>query len=325
MFNDTNCQVSVSRRTFFIGILIAQISVFAASIAGILIEILDDDALPMVLTAGCYFILAVIYGVQLISYKGFQLEVAWWKYLIYAAVDTAAAYFSILALKFTTLTSWSLIQPASLILAIPLTAGLLSARYSWKHLASASLTVAGAIVLILSDASSKDEEDRSSTDLITGDLLAFLSACLIALSWVVAEIITKSTVPNCELMAMLSLFGFCWSIAAAAVLGEISSTMFPDWKASTYSIGVCVCHAIYYGAAIIALELSGTAAFQVSMLCMNAWSILGRITVLGGFNPNPLFFTFALLAVVLGVVFYALSGDPYAQSQKQDTLLETDS
>eukprot|EP00210_Caulerpa_lentillifera_P007974 g7613.t1 len=326
MFNETNIQQPVRRSGFLTGILIAQISIFIAAIGGMLVEILDDDALPMVLTAGRYFILAVIYGVQFIGRKGLRLEVSWWKYFIYAAQDTAACYSCILALKYTTLTSWALIQPASLIVAIPLTAGLLTARYSWKHLASASLTVVGAIALILSDASSKDEEeeDHSSSDLITGDLLAFLSACLIALSWVIAEIITKSTVPKCELIAMLSLFGFCWSTAAAIVLGEISPTMFPDWKALTYSIGVCACHALYYIVAIIALELSGTSALQVSMLCINAWSILGRITVLGGFHPNVLLFSVALLAVVFGVVFYALSGDPYVYCQLQAGLLETD-
>lgn len=278
----------------------------------------------MVLTAGSYLLLAVIHGVRLILKQGFYLEVPWWKYVIFAAVDTAAAYTCLLSLKYTTVTSWALIQPASLIVAIPLTAGLLGAKYSWKHLASGALACSGAVVMILSDASSDDEDDHSETELVTGDLLAFLSACLISLSCVVGEIITKSTVPQCEILAMLAFFGFWISLLAAIVIGEFSTDMFPNWEALVKSIALCVSHLFYYTAAFIVFELSGTAAFQVSMLGVNAWSILSRITVLGGFHPNPVLFPLALITVILGVVFYALSGDPYAHHKKQDLLLETE-
>lgn len=279
----------------------------------------------MVLTAGRYFLVAVIYGVRLISKHGFHLEVPYWKYLVYASVDTAACYVSILSLKFTTLTSWALIQPAALVVAIPLTAGMLGAKYSWRHLASGTLACLGAVVMTLSDASSDDEDDHSKTALVTGDLLAFWGACLVSLSCVIGELLTRSTVPRCEIITMVASFGFLISLIAAVLIGEVSTNMFPDCQVLLESIAICVSHTIYYIAKFVAFELSGTAAFQISMLGVNTWSILGRITVVGGFHPNPLLFPFALITVISGVVFYALSGDPYAHHKKQQSLLDTES
>eukprot|EP00210_Caulerpa_lentillifera_P005362 g5124.t1 len=318
-----------TRCGFVLGIIVAQFSAFSAALGGVLTEKLGDDSLPMFLTSGCYFLLAVIHGLLLIHHrKGFYLEVVWWKYLIVAIVDTAASYFTLWSLQFTTVTSWALIQPSALLLGIPLSAVILKAHFTWKHIASALLAVTGVVLLVLSDASSHDDDDddkkHSANELVLGDFIAFLGALLYGASSTAGEIVAKASNSKNEVLSMLGVFGFVLSLAISAALGELSPGMIPNTAAAVYSVLTFVAHYFYYASSIVVLELSGTAAFEVSLLGMNVWSVLGKITVLGGFHPNIVFFPIAMVTVISGVVFFTISGDPYKDLEKEEALLESE-
>jgi len=289
-------------------------------------EKLGDDGEPIIISAGCYFLLAVVHEVLMLVQKGFNLTIPWWKYLAFAAVDCGGSYFTLLSLKFTTVTSWALIQPSALLLSVPLTAVVLHVKFTWKHIASAAMAVIGVVILVLSDASTDDDEDgHSSRDLVMGDFIAVLGAFLYCLSSIIEEIIAKKTDAKNEILTLLGVYGFAITAIVSAVLGKLSSEMFPDIDAMIYTGVASIAQYFYYASSLVVFALSGTAALEVCLLGINAWSVLGKITILSDFDPNPVFFPVALVTVILGVVLFTISGDPYEQHKKQNALLGNES
>ena len=292
---------------------------------GTCMELLGDDSLPMFMATCTYLLLLCIPGFWLVKHRGFRLSSPWWKYALLALLDVAAAYFTLLSLRYTTVTSWALMQPASLIAVVPLSVFLLDASYTWRHLGSGLLAVSGLVLLLLSDVQSEDDEVKHSAAVrISGDLCALLGTSLYGTNGVLVEKVIKGNVPQYEVLSMMGGFGFVYGILAALSFGEISGHMFPSRTVPAYMAVAVAASFGFYLLGIVVLQHSGAAVLQISLLSTNFWSVVGKIFILGGFHTNVIGFFFALFLVVSGVTLFTLSGDPYAKHAIRYTALESE-
>jgi len=293
---------------------------------GTMIEKMGDAASPLFLASILYLNLAIINGIYLVKKQGLKLGLPFWKYLILAFFDVGGAYFTLSALKYTSVTSWALIQPSGLLLSVPLSIYLLKASYNWGHLLSSVLAIIGVVILVIFDAS-HDDEDHSNTSSVLGDGLALLGTSFYSLCSILVEVITKSEIPQFEILTMLGTNGFLLTSFLILVTGEISSVVnFPSWSFGLYTAIVTIANFGYYMLAPVVFRLSGTAVMQVSLLGTNGWSVLGEILILDGFHMDPIVFAFALFCVISGVTLFTLSGDPYRKldNHRQYIPLETE-
>ena len=272
-----------------------------------------------------YLLLVCLPGSWMIRHRGFRLSAPWWKYALLALLDVAAAYFTLLALRYTTVTSWALMQPASLITVVPLSIFLLDASYTWKHLSSGLLAIAGLILLLLSDVHSDDDDAKHPAAIkLSGDLCALLGTSLYGANGVLVESVIKGNVPQYEVLSMMGGFGFLYGLVAAISFGEISGHMFPTRAIPAYMAVTVTANFAFYLLGIVVLQHAGAAVLQISLLSTNFWSVIGKIFILGGFHTNVVGFFFALLLVISGVTLFTLSGDPYTKHAIPYTALESE-
>lgn len=288
-------------------------------------ELLGDHSLPMFMATCTYGLLVIVYGSRTVQTQGFKLTIKWWKYALLGLIDATAAYFTILALRYTSVTSWALLQPASFIVIVPISILLLKASYSWKHLLSGLLAVSGLVLLLLSDVRGDASNDnRSRHVVLMGDLCAFLGTSLYGTNSVLVETVIKGHVPQYEVLAMLGVFGCIYGSLACLTLGEISAQMFPKTTVPIYTFTAIVFNFGFYALGVIVLKNAGAATLEISLLATNLWSVLGKLFIVGGFHTHVLGFIFAFAMIVTGVALFTFSGDPYKHNALSYTVLETE-
>lgn len=277
-------------------------------------ELLGEDSRPMFISVCCYVLLVVVYGSILVYFQGLQIHVKWWKFVPIGMIDSAAAYFTLLSLRFTSVTSWSLLQPLSFVVIIPLSILLLHARYSWKHFLSAIVAIAGVIVLLLSDFQGAEEsETHSAKNIIRGDLLAILGTTLYGTNTVLVEAFLKDETPQYEVLSLLGIFGGLFGSIVTILIGEISSHLFPNTSSAIFTFLIALANFGFYAIGSVVLKYSGAAVLEISLLSSNLWSLMAKLLIIGGFHTHIVGFIFAFGMILAGVSGFVLSGNPYPE------------
>ena len=106
---------------------------------------------PTLQSALNYLLLAVVFSALHVRRRGWTLAGRWWAYAGLAALDVEANLLLVSAFRFTSLSSATLLDCASIPAAVALSAVLLGARYRRPHLAGAALCVLGLAFLVLAD------------------------------------------------------------------------------------------------------------------------------------------------------------------------------
>ena len=142
------------------------------------------------------------------------------QYALLAAVDVHANILVVKAFRYTSLTSVSLLDSASVPAAMALSQWLLRCRYRRRHLAGCAVVVAGYLLLVASDALCREAtapagflggDDNaggggSAAARLFGDALTVSAACLYATSNVLQERLLVDA-PTVEVLAMFGLLG----------------------------------------------------------------------------------------------------------------------
>lgn len=261
--------------------------------------------------------------VFLFKHRGIMSRKGW----IYGAllvVDASGAFFILYSLRLTSVTSWTLISPISMVAVIPFSILLYGASYSWKHYSAVVLAITGLATLVFSDAKGDGSTSHSVHSVLLGDFFAVLGYFLYACSSTISEFVLRSGTPQSEVNSIVGLSGLVGGLLLATCLREIKKGVFDDPIVTVYIFGVGFANFLCYIFSVETLRTAGVVVQEVSLLGSNAWSSLAKIFILGGFHPNPIIFSLAVLLMVTGVVTFALSGDPYKKKRFHESLVEAD-
>jgi drug/metabolite transporter (DMT)-like permease len=121
------------------------------------------------------------------------LQTPAWRYFLMSIMDVYANYFTVLAFKFTTITSVTVFDALAIPSAMILSRCFLSRRYTWIHLLGVASCMTGIIFNVLQDY--KDDTDTGNDDAIAqayphkirGDLLSITGGILFGANNVLGE------------------------------------------------------------------------------------------------------------------------------------------
>ncbi len=236
------------------------------------------------------------------------------KYAACAFVDVQANYCVTLAFRYTSMTSVSLLDSATIPFAMLLSTLLLKARYGRAHAGGAAVAFVGVVILVFGDLrSTEDGETGGMGNRTLGDFLAILAAALYATSNVLVEAFLHDA-DKVEILAHLGVMGFLFSGVQGAILEGLR---FSQLRAlGTQGVGYFFLYAAslftLYTFAMDVLSACGASAFNVSMLASDVWSVILRLFFFEGFASvgAVVAFVFAFVLVACGICIFAYAGDP---------------
>jgi solute carrier family 35 protein F1/2 len=257
---------------------------------------------------------------EIFPFLGLVLHRPAWQYLIFAFLDVQANYCTVLAFRYTTLTSVTLFDALAIPSSMIISKCVFTRHYTWMHLMGVVICMSGVVFNVLQDY----ESDQTSVSQeyphkLRGDLLAITGGVLYGLNDVITEASVRRMSDTVEYLGMLGFFASLISIAQALALERQDILEFfgrnPD-ESSTCSLWmgwamlftfVAVSVLSYMGASRFLL-LSEAAFFNLSLLTGDMWSVLFSV-VAERIVPPPLFFV-ALVLVLSGVVLYEMAPSP---------------
>nr|KAF6467816.1 solute carrier family 35 member F2 [Rousettus aegyptiacus] len=165
---------------------------------------------PMLQSFINYCLLFLIYTVMLAFQSGsdnllYILKRKWWKYILLGLADVEANYLIVRAYQYTTLTSVQLLDCFGIPVLMALSWFILYARYRVVHFIAVAVSLLGVGTMVGADILAERKND-SGSDVLIGDVLVLIGACLYAVSNVCEEYIVKK-LSRQEFLGMVGLFG----------------------------------------------------------------------------------------------------------------------
>jgi solute carrier family 35, member F1/2 len=272
----------------------------------------------------------------------------WW-YLLLAIFDVEANTVTLLAFRYTTLTSVTLFDALAIPSAMIVSKCWLHRQYKPMHCLAVVICMAGVVVNVMQDyesdlaAGSNNnhvEEDGAAKEQyphkVWGDLCAITGGLLYGLNDVLTEITVRHNKGTTEYLGMMGLFAFLISLVQAFLLerddimeffgrseegDETSMTQHSatcslrmGWILLLTFVGVTL---LSYISASRFLMISEAAFFNLSLLTGDLWSLFFSV-VAEDITPSPLFFV-ALVLVLSGVVLYEMAPSPALPMSRSDS------
>lgn len=244
------------------------------------------------------------------------------KYALCALVDVEANYCVTLAFKYTSMTSVSLLDSATIPFAMVLSKALLGSVYARGHVVGALVAFAGLTILVLGDATpvNGNNENVRGKNPALGDFLAIVAAALYATSNVLVEAFLRDA-DRVEILAHLGAFGVVMSGVQSAILEGMTFSQLSALGAKGFSFFALYAGSLFtmYTFAMDVLENCGASAFNVSMLTSDIWSVVLRLLFFNGFATVGAFvaFAFSFCFVGIGICVFAYAGNPKPSDEGQ--------
>jgi len=278
-----------------------------------------------------YFLLAIIYG-SLRLLRGTALKSLtrpWWQYAFLAFLDVEANFLVVLAFRYSSVTSITLLDCWSIPVALALTRILSLAAYKKGHYGGAALCIVGLAMLVATDrqfdggnsdgsrGSGGGNEEQSSGNKLSfwGDILVILGASLYAGCNVLQEHLLGDVEPS-ELLCMLGCFGLLLSICQSVLTGEVQTLLHysAPWPKLEIIIGPWIAYGFsmfaFYSLVPFELQWGGAAILNLSLLSSDLWSALARLIFFGGFSAwSAVSFLVAFVFVAAGIALYSYAGE----------------
>eukprot|EP01028_Stygiella_incarcerata_P006571 TRINITY_DN267_c5_g1_i1.p1 TRINITY_DN267_c5_g1~~TRINITY_DN267_c5_g1_i1.p1 ORF type:complete len:358 (-),score=71.82 TRINITY_DN267_c5_g1_i1:106-1179(-) len=279
---------------------------------------------------GVYISLAVTYG-PLLLYRFVKNE--WnpptvamhhrWvlKYFFIAWADVEANFLVVLAFQYTSIVSVMLLDCFSIPCVMFLSRVFLGRRFSWKHVLASTWSVAGLLLLVLSDTQSSGGGSGHRRDPLIGDLLCIAGAICYAISNVAQEGVVKRY-DRCEYLTMMGIFGSFISAVQAVVLewttirsyaGVSSESMTEFWLPL---FGFLAAMYLMYSLAPMLIQRTSAAFLNLSLLTSDAWALVAAL-FLFGIQLSPLFYI-AFIMVMSGVLVFNIIAPPQSGNQEAE-------
>ena len=278
----------------------------------------------------------------------------WW-YLLLAFFDVEANAVTMLAFRYTTLTSVTLFDALAIPAAMVISRCVVfrsSRRYRPLHYFGVLLCMVGVLLNVFqdykSDENQNDDEEQQQEypHKLLGDLCAITGGILYGLNDVLTEVTVSKADDTTEYLGMLGVFGFLISFLQSLLLerddireffdssnsgsfdddssnggDDVNAAMDTMTSSCSLQSGFLLLFAFVvvticsYVGGSHFLVLSEAAFFNLSLLTGDLWSVLFSV-VAERIVPRPLFFA-ALVAVLSGVVVYEMAPSPALEKNQQ--------
>jgi solute carrier family 35, member F1/2 len=266
------------------------------------------------------------------QYNFFQIQLhrPTWQYVVMGFLDAQANSLTMLAFRYTTLTSVTLLDALAIPSAMLISRAFLNRRYTCLHFVGLIFCIFGVIFNVLQDVEAdlalqqnangtKSAEELEYPNKLWGDILAASGGILYGLNDVLAEATVRSQNSIVEYLAMVGLFGFLFSFVQSLIFERDNILEFFGRNAdaaSTCSIAkgwglyvtfVAITVTGYIGGSRF-LMLSEAAFFNLSLLTGDLWCVAFSVLA-ENIVPRPQFFL-ALTLVLGGVILYEMAPHP---------------
>eukprot|EP00529_Nitzschia_sp_RCC80_P012578 CAMPEP_0113509478 /NCGR_PEP_ID=MMETSP0014_2-20120614/37602_1 /TAXON_ID=2857 /ORGANISM="Nitzschia sp." /LENGTH=572 /DNA_ID=CAMNT_0000405321 /DNA_START=79 /DNA_END=1797 /DNA_ORIENTATION=- /assembly_acc=CAM_ASM_000159 len=265
----------------------------------------------------------------------------WW-YFVLAFFDVQANAITLLAYRYTTITSITLFDALAIPSAMVISRWWLQRKYRPMHYVGVVICMVGVVVNVLQDYES-DVADGSTDDdgnnnnnnntlseeayphKLWGDICAIIGGLLYGLNDTLTEITVQNNAGTSEYLGMMGFFAFWISIIQAFILewDDILELFGEDTKFSstcslqkgwTVLLSFVILMILTDMAASRFLLISEAAFFNLSVLTGDLWSVVFSVFA-EKIVPGPNFFV-ALVLVLSGVVVYEMVPSPAMPTDK---------
>jgi solute carrier family 35 protein F1/2 len=212
------------------------------------------------------------------------------------------------AYRYTSITSVTLLDCASIPGVLLLTKLLLGARYRVLHYIGAAVCIGGLALLVVAD--DAGAQRSSDTNPLLGDVLVLIGALLYALGNVAQEHLLGH-VSNAELLALLGVFGSIFSLVQAGILEHSALRDAPwNWQMFGPLLLYVTTLLAFYSLVPVVLRLGGAAVLNLSLLSSDLWAAAARVAFFGGFSGTSAWVFFGSLGMVAaGIVTFSAAGE----------------
>ncbi|XP_073518301.1 solute carrier family 35 member F2 isoform X1 [Phyllobates terribilis] len=261
---------------------------------------------PMLQSFINYCLLFLVYTVWLAFRSGENgllhiLRNKWWKYILLAIVDVEANYSIVKAYQFTTITSVQLLDCVGIPVLMVLSWFILCSRYKLLHYIAVAVCLLGVGTMVGADVLSGREEGKAS-DMLIGDALVILGACLYAVSNVTEEYIVKNLTRE-EFLGMLGLFGtFISGIQMMSVEYSAIGNIKWDWKVGLLFAVFALCMFGLYSVMPIVIRVTSATSVNLGILTADLYSLFFGL-FLFGYNFS-LLYILAFVVIMVGFIMY---------------------
>jgi drug/metabolite transporter (DMT)-like permease len=217
------------------------------------------------------------------------------------------------AYQLTSLTSVTLLDCFTVPAVMALSVVVLRRRFALQQSMAAALCIAGLTVLVVSDR----QASGSPGDVVLGDALVILGACLYAVCNVLQERLLVAA-PFQEVLAMLGCWGALLSIIQVAAL-ETATLLQLQLRLTSIAPFFTFAGALFafYSLVPFVLIWGGATVLNLSLLTSDFWAAGARMVWFGGFGGTLPAFATSLALVASGLALYACFD--HAQPQEWDT------
>ncbi|GBG31275.1 Solute carrier family 35 member F2 [Hondaea fermentalgiana] len=232
-----------------------------------------------------------------------SLAAPWYVYALIALADVQGNFLAVLAYRYTTIASATLLDCFSIPVVMVLSRLFLRVTYGRRNFAGVLMCLCGLSMVVLIDLGLGSESETRGSNPALGDALVVLAASCYAVSNVAQEVMVKRH-DRIEYLFLLGSFGcFFAGIQVAATEHETLSAAH-TWPAKvwTFILGYVVCLFGMYSSISKFLETFDAAFLNISLLSSDVWAVFaGHLIFHDAIAP---LYVLALLVIVGGVLMY---------------------
>ena len=261
-------------------------------------------------------------------------------YLAVAFTDVYANYVTILAFKYTTITSVSLFDALAIPSAMIVSRIFVGRRYTKVHLLGVMMCCIGIAINILQDyredkrmEQTDGDDENAQEELIekdypykmTGDILAILGGILFGITNTLGEVAVKNWGTRTEYLGCMSFFATIISLIQALAFerqeiaeffGQGDSESCSERQGLTLMFAFSAASIVNYVGISAFLQVSEAAFLNLSLLTGDMWAVAFSVFA-EGIIPPPSFYV-ALIVTVSGVFIYETSPSPVVEDSQCD-------
>jgi solute carrier family 35, member F1/2 len=238
-----------------------------------------------------------------------------WIYAGIAFLDVMANYLTVLAYRYTTLTSVTLFDALAIPSTMVFSTIFLKRRFTKIHLLGVAACMWGVLYNVLADYAT-ERGDRDYPHRLSGDLLAIAGGLMFGITDVMSEKAVRQYGGPAELLGMLGFFASMMSMVLAAAFERAQIAQFFRRLETTTDDTCPVGAGVFLTVAFVGLStlsyvgiarfllVSEATLLNLSFLTADAWAILFSV-IAQGIIPTPLFWA-ALVMTVSGVLIYEM-------------------
>ncbi|KAM3935303.1 solute carrier family 35 member F2 [Leptodactylus fuscus] len=276
---------------------------------------------PMLQSFINYCLLFLVYTVWLAFRPGENgllhiLRNKWWKYLLLGVVDVEANYSIVKAYQFTTITSVQLLDCVGIPVLMALSWFILRSRFRLIHYIAVVVCLLGVGTMVGADFLSGREEGKASNMLI-GDVLVILGACLYAISNVSEEYVVKNLTRE-EFLGMLGLFGtFISGIQMMALEYNAIGNIDWNWKIGLMFAVFALCMFGLYSVMPLVIRVTSATSVNLGILTADLYSLFFGLFLFK--YKFSLLYILAFVVIMVGFIMYCSTATYHAEPPPAQT------